>query len=122
MIENKSPLNILVIGTGMYVCGRGTKEFGTILPAIYEWKRNNLLGDVYVAGVHKEGINILKRKADELNELFGYKVGIKFYPVNDNDPDAYKIALSEISKPACAMVVVPDSLHRKIAGETIRYL
>ena len=93
MIENKSPLNILVIGTGMYVCGRGTKEFGTILPAIYEWKRNNLLGDVYVAGVHKEGINILKRKVAELNGLFGYKVEFELYPINGCDPDTYRIAM-----------------------------
>ena len=119
MIVKKSPLNILIIGTGMYVCGRGTKEFGTILPAIYEWKRNNLLGDVYVAGVHKEGINVLKRKADELNELFGHNVEFKLYPVNGGDPDAYKIALNKIPKPACAIVVVPDSLHRKIAGDAI---
>ena len=116
---NKPPLNVLIIGTGMYVCGRGTKEFGTILPAIYEWKRNNQLGNVYIAGTKQESINILKRKVVELNKLFGYEVEFKFYPINGSDPDAYKIALSKISKPACAMVVVPDSLHRKIAGDAV---
>ena len=32
-------INVLVIGAGLYVCGKGTEGFGTILPAIYEWKR-----------------------------------------------------------------------------------
>ena len=32
-------LNIIVIGTGMYVSGRGTDTYGTVLPSIIEWKR-----------------------------------------------------------------------------------
>ena len=32
-------INVMVIGAGLYVCGKGTEGFGTILPAIYEWKR-----------------------------------------------------------------------------------
>ena len=37
----KKMLNILVIGTGMYSTGRGTDAYGTVLPAINEWHRNN---------------------------------------------------------------------------------
>ena len=44
-------LNILVIGTGMYATGRGTKAYGTILPAIIEWKRDNhTTGKVFFVG------------------------------------------------------------------------
>ena len=34
-------LEIIVIGAGLYVCGKGTSGYGTILPAIFEWKRHN---------------------------------------------------------------------------------
>ena len=34
-------LDIIVIGAGLYVCGKGTLGYGTILPAIFEWKRLN---------------------------------------------------------------------------------
>ena len=44
------PLHILVIGTGMYSCGTGTDTFGTIIPAIFEWKRKNSEGEIYIAG------------------------------------------------------------------------
>ena len=34
--------DIVVIGSGLYVCGRGTEGHGTVLPAIFEWKRENI--------------------------------------------------------------------------------
>jgi len=46
-------LNIVVIGTGMYVSGRGTDGFGTILPSIIEWKRGgNSIGKVVLVGTN----------------------------------------------------------------------
>jgi len=32
-------LDILIIGAGMYVCGKGTDGFGTVLPAIFQWNK-----------------------------------------------------------------------------------
>ena len=55
-MSNNIPVNIVIIGTGMYVCGRGTDGYGTILPAVYEWRQHGMLGDVYIAGSHYGGI------------------------------------------------------------------
>lgn len=116
----KEYLNILVIGTGMYVCGRGTSGYGTILPAIYEWKRSGLAGDLYIAGTQPEGIRIIREKAEELNKLYGFSVNINYYPKNGmHDPGAYKKAINDIPRPACAVVVVPDHLHRAVAGYAV---
>jgi len=113
-------LNILVIGTGMYVCGRGTDGYGTILPAIYEWARCGRLGDIYIAGTNVKGITEVKGKVEKLNSLFGFDIAPKYFPESDTcDPDAYKAAINGIPGPACAIVVVPDNLHRKIAGDTV---
>ena len=117
---NKDLLNILVVGTGMYVCGRGTDGYGTILPAIYEWARCGSLGDIYIAGTRSEGIKAVKRKVKKLNGLFGFDIVPKYFPESStDDPEAYKAAIWEIPKPACAIVVVPDNLHRDIAGDAI---
>ena len=119
-VDNDLPMNILVIGTGIYVCGRGTDGYGTILPAIYEWARNECLGDVYIAGAHSEGIKTVKRKVDELNKFFGFDIVPEYFPENDNyDPEVYNAAISKIPRPACAIVVVPDNLHRDVAGDTV---
>jgi len=113
-------LNILVIGTGIYVCGRGTDGYGTILPAIYEWARCGRLGDVYIAGAHPEGIMAVREKIKELNKLFGFDIAPKYFPESDGyDPEAYEVAIRKVPRPACTIVVVPDNLHRKIAGDTV---
>lgn len=115
-----NPLNIVVIGTGMYVCGRGTDGYGTILPAVYKWACCGCLGEIYIVGTRIEGINTVKRKVEKLNELFGLEIKPKYFPASDNcDPEIYKIAIREISSPACAIVAVPDHLHRDIAGDTV---
>ena len=117
---NNKLLNILVIGTGIYVCGRGTDGYGTILPAIYEWARCGCLGDIYIAGKHIAGINTVKGKIEKLNRIFGFDIKPKYFPESDTcGPEVYKVAIREISRPACAIVVVPDNLHRKIAGDTV---
>jgi len=119
MIENTS-LNILIIGTGMYVSGRGTEGYGTILPAVYEWRRNGRQGDVYIAGARPEGIVEIKKKVRDLSELYGFAIIPKYFPEDGVcNPDAYLQALKKIPKPACALIVAPDNLHRKIAGDAI---
>ena len=113
-------LNILVVGTGMYVCGRGTDGYGTILPAIYEWARCGCLGDIYIVGTHIDGINTVKGKVEKLNKLFGFDIEPKCFPESGVcDPEVYKVAIREIPRPACAIVAVPDHLHREIAGDTV---
>lgn len=117
-----SSLDILIVGTGMYVCGRGTNGYGTILPAIYEWKKQyGTIGDIYIAGSHFEGIKILKEKVSELNKLFGFEILPRYFPEKDVlNHEVYKKAVQEIRKPACAIIVVPDNLHKKVAEDTIK--
>lgn len=114
------PLNILVIGTGMYVCGKGTGEYGTIMPAIYTWKKNNNIGEVYIAGTNPKGISAVKSKINGLCSLMDITFPIKYFPKgNLQDSECYREAIRKIPKPACAIVAVPDNLHRVIASRTI---
>lgn len=120
-ISSKSPaLNVLVVGTGMYVCGRDTDGFGTILPALYEWKRREKLGDVYIAGAHPEGLKVARDKIRELNQLTGIAMAPKFFPEDNRyNPFSYRDAIRMIPRPACAVIAVPDNLHREVAGSAI---
>jgi len=113
-------LNILVIGTGMYVCGRGTETYGTVLPAIYAWKKKERLGEVCIAGAHLDGIKEIKKRNKELGDKMNLEISPHFFPKNTNySPEAYKEAINRIPKPACAIIVVPDHLHRKMAGDCL---
>jgi len=37
----KKTLEIVLVGTGFYVCGKNKKEYGTILPAIFSFAKLN---------------------------------------------------------------------------------
>lgn len=77
------PLNILVIGTGMYTCGTGTNTYGTVMPAVFEWKRKNSAGEIYIAGTRPESIHLAQTKLNELQQLMQVEPSIKYFPEGD---------------------------------------
>jgi len=115
-------INLLIIGAGMYVCGRGTAEYGTVLPAVCEWLRRKLpLGNLYLAATSFESIKIAKEKLNALNASMGTDLVLKAFP-NVGEVaafDHYKRVLETISKPACAIIAVPDHLHSEIGQDCL---
>lgn len=113
-------LNIVVIGAGMYVCGKGTAGYGTIMPAIFEWKKRADVGKVYVAGASREGASLAKGKMNELRKKIGVDIDLTYFPKGAiRDTRCYLDAIGEIPKPACAIIAVPDNLHSDIASAAI---
>jgi predicted dehydrogenase len=112
-------LNILVVGTGNYVSGRGTLGYGTILPAIYEWRRKGWNGQLSIAGSRTAGLDALTGKVRELNALYGADLQPKYFPESHDDDHAYEKAVDAVPRPACAIVAVPDHLHSQVTRATI---
>lgn len=112
-------LKILVIGAGMYVDGRGTAEYGTIMPALVELDRAGLVDTVGVAATSASSIAELKRRMRRLRKLTGTGMKIEGFPGTGRDSFAYRKAMS-IHRPDCAIVVVPDHLHYHIAIDLIK--
>lgn len=117
--DSKKP-NVLIIGAGTYVCGRATSGFGTILPAVVQAKAEGLVGEVFIAGTSCKGIGEAQRKLFQLNARLGTQVELRGYPETEKDPLAYRKALGEIPRPACAIIAVPDHLHASITADVIR--
>ena len=114
-------LEIIVIGAGLYVCGKGTSGYGTILPAIFEWKRfNKNLGDIHCVSTSEESSRNLLEKAKELQVKTGVNIEITSYPDQGlKNYTAYREVLNNCKKPACAIIAVPDHLHYQIAKECL---
>lgn len=113
-------LNIVVIGCGMYVCGRGTDGYGTVMPAVCQWKKGHYPGKVYLAGRSAQGITLAQGKIDRLKQDMSMQLSVKYFPrTNVDNGQGYKEAIAKIPKPAAAIVVVPDHLHREVAGLAI---
>jgi predicted dehydrogenase len=119
-MKDCTPLNILVIGAGMYVCGRGTDGYGTILPALYQAKCDGLMGSLRIAATSAGSLTILKDKMRGLNELLGFDQQAELYPKTGKDSQAYRQAMQKGGKPDCAIVSVPDHLHYEITADLLK--
>lgn len=114
-------LPVLVIGAGMYVTGRGTNSFGTILPTLMTAQSEGLIGDIRVAATTSSSIDDLKKRVEHLNHVMGLRVDIKGYPSGvSKDERAYQKALEDLPSPACAIISVPDNLHTEISADVIK--
>ncbi|MBN1353838.1 MAG: Gfo/Idh/MocA family oxidoreductase [Candidatus Omnitrophica bacterium] len=113
-------MNIVIIGSGMYVCGRGTEGYGTVVPALLQWAKNNTLGQVYVAARSAKGIKMAKAKIKRLSRDMGINTDFTYLCGKKSGKSAYVKALREVPRPACAIVAVPDNLHTEIAGAAVR--
>ena len=114
-------MNIVVIGNGMYATGRGTAFYGTILPAVYEWKRSGSKVDrLVIVGTNGKHSLQAKQKALELSRNTGVFIETEVHPKEgDINPNAYKKIINSIDKPACAIVVVPDHLHYQVISDCL---
>lgn len=121
MRKNGKPLNVFIVGAGMYVCGRGTSGFGTVLPTVVQASAEGSVGQIFIAATSPKSVEILRAKLDELNAKLGTQVPIQGYPRGKGANSlAYRQVLAEIPRPACAILAIPDHLHAAIAEDVIQ--
>jgi len=115
-------IDVVIIGAGMYVCGRGTDNSGTVLPAMCELSREGFpFGRIYLAGNRYDGVVEARKRLDALNDCMGTRLGVQFLPEHESaaGPRNYLEALGHIQKPACAVIVVPDHLHAQMGTDCL---
>ncbi len=118
--KNFNNVDILIVGAGMYACGKGTDGFGTILPAVLQAYKLGLVNKISIAATSRNSAISASEKAKQLSNLLEIKPDIKFFPEEiDNDDKAYIKALKHITNPCCAIVSVPDNLHFEITKTLI---
>ena len=115
-----TPIDVLVIGAGMHVSGRGTSGYGTVLPAVVQAHRDGLVGRLLVAATNANSIRMVHEKMSGLNALLGTQVSIEGFPKSGQNPVAYQDALAALGKRGCVIIVVPDELHFATAGAAIQ--
>ncbi len=115
------PLNVLVVGAGMYTCGRGTDGFGTVLPALFEAARSRgLVGKITVCATSRKSVQALEAKVAGLTGMMGFSVPIETWPKEGTDPEAYRRVIAGAETPFdCAVLAVPDDKHYEMARVTV---
>lgn len=117
MKENGRPLEVLVVGAGMYVSGAGTEGFGTVLPSLAQGSKSGLVGGVTIAATRADQATAVLEKAAAFQQLLGTDLRVSYEPSSGGrDPHAYLKAADE-KRFDCAIVSVPDELHFEITRE-----
>jgi predicted dehydrogenase len=116
----RTPIDVLIVGAGMHVSGRGTATCGTVLPAVVQAHRDGLVGHMAVAATSAASIDAFNAKLTLLNQRLGTAARFEGFPVRGVHPDAWQEALAGLGPRACVIIVVPDDLHAPIAAEAIR--
>ena len=110
----KKKLNILVVGAGMYVTGRGTPGYGTIMPAVFEAARIGAVGRVGVVARTETSRHKAEERTDLLSEFMGLDILPSFFTKDMSNDEQLHQAVDAF-KPDAAVISVPDHLHAKIA-------
>ncbi len=109
-------MNIFVIGNGMFTTGRGTDNYGTILPAIIECQRNcDEVLNIFIIGSTVRGSKLAEKKYKSISLLSKIKLNINFFPKKNNNIHEYKNIINKNKFNSCAIIATPDHLHFKIA-------
>lgn len=104
-------INIIIVGGGAYVSGRNTDGFGTILPAVLEGIRENIIDKVHIVSKHSSSHSLIKRKILKMQKLTGIKINFEFYPKTGTDQFAYRKLIQQTLDNTIVIVATPDHLH-----------
>lgn len=115
-----SPINVIIIGAGMYVCGINADDYGTVLPAVIEAKKKGLVDKISVVATDPENQSIVESKIIKLNKKMGTNIKAEYFPKGfEKNNESYKEVIQSSSCNTCAIVTIPDHLHFEVAKELI---
>ena len=106
--------NILVVGGGMYAIGKGTDNYGTIIPALLEGRIRQIVGRIGIVTTNEETAVSAYKRTVELAAKMQIELDCEFFPKNGINKNAY-LEAAETFKPDCVIVSVPDHLHASVS-------
>ena len=110
-MDNK--FEIVLIGSGYYVCGGKKKDYGTILPAILTFSKIHKISIEIIVVINKnESADIFSKKFNHLRELLNIQdlVTYKFIYCKGSSKN-FIAQYSQKNKIVAGIISIPDHLH-----------
>jgi predicted dehydrogenase len=112
----REPLDVVVVGTGMYV-------WGTILPALLQARRAGRVGRIALATRDGRSFARVAARAAEVGRLVGADAAFERFPAEDReDGRAFEAAIAAAAArraPTAVVVAAPDHLHHDVAAAAL---
>jgi D-galacturonate reductase len=113
-------INLIVIGSGAYVCGKNTSGFGTILPALIEATRRQLIQKITVVSRHSSTEKIFNKKIKDIQNLSKIKLDYLWYNKKNDLENGYKKAIENSDENTVVIVATPDNLHYEMTAHSLK--
>jgi len=103
-------MNILVIGSGMYVTGRNNSGTGTIISSLVETSKEEQIDNIIFVSNSAKSEGDVQESMIRIQKVLNQKVPFSFYSF-EKDGDQIITKLHEECNFRCAIISVPDHLH-----------
>lgn len=108
-------MNVLIVGAGMYVTGRGTSGLGTVLPALAQISRQLVLGSVTIVATQPENAEVVNKVTVQINQALGTSLSVEYRALRGSLIETIRGLSID-----CAVICVPDHLHFEVADALMR--
>lgn len=113
-------MKVLILGAGMYVTGRATSEFGTILPSLAQTSRTLKIDEVIVAATSAANASVVNECCSFLNDRLGSSLSCSYITIDTAHMKMELTRLQDTYHFDCAIVATPDHTHHGILALLIR--
>ncbi len=103
-------MNILIVGSGMYVTGRNGTGTGTILSALAQFSKTNTITEVVVVSKSLESENEVSQATIRINKLLKTNLKVSFHALGDSSQQIISTLNNTKIFDSC-IISVPDHLH-----------
>ena len=107
-------INVLIIGGGMYVTGKGTTSNGMIMPALLEARRHGMVSGLGLVTTSADSANENRERINDLAQLMGVDSQCECFPKSGHNEQAYLETVEQFI-PDAVIVSVPDHLHASVS-------
>jgi len=113
-------MRILILGSGMYVTGKGQSKTGTILSSIIQSSKKLAITDIVIVSYSANSEMHTLESADYTNSILGTSVPVSFQFLSDKEPDWIQNFLVQNNFGA-TVVSLPDHLHFEYTKLTLEH-
>ena len=113
-------MNILVLGSGVYVTGRGVQGYGTVLPSLAQASKKISIDKITLVGINPENEKYILETTKNINIILSTDIKVEYQSIGDNNLSNAITELCKNKNIECSIVVLPDHLHFEAAKALIQ--
>lgn len=103
-------MKVLILGSGMYVTGKGQSKTGTILTSVLQCSKNVDIEEVHIISYSRSSEDHVLAAAKHTNEILGTNIQVRFTAMENKNEDWLTEHIGG-SDYTLAIVSLPDHLH-----------